>query len=118
MINLSPFGLVEIIGFVVILFLLMVLDALVTNIVARAAGREYYRVESLPWVKWLYFKFRMQPRGGAFSLFSHLGVNFLIMILIFLLPVKGGYVLFFDGLFFLRVWYMTYKAYVYARGYL
>ena len=93
------------------MFLLITLDAVITNIVARAAGMNYYRVESLPWAKWAY-----KRKNLTFAMAIHFLVNLVAMIVIVLLPIKASYILFFIGIFFLRVWSMGYKAYVYARG--
>jgi hypothetical protein len=114
MMQLQAFGLYEYLGFVMIMFLLITLDAVITNIVARAAGTNYHRVESLPWAKWSYKKYR----NLTFAMALHFLVNFILMVVIILLPIKASYILFFIGMFFLRVWSMGYKAYFYARGYL
>jgi hypothetical protein len=114
MITLQPFSIFEYIGFVIVLFFLFVMDAFITNIVARAAGREYHRVESVPWVRWIYFK----SKKFSFALMLHFLFNILLFVLIFMVPMKGGYILLFVGIFLLRVWYMGYKAYIYVRGFL
>jgi hypothetical protein len=112
MMYLQNFSLAEYVGFAVVLFLLLVLDAVLTNIVARAAGHMYYKVEPLPWVKWIYRKIN----GFTFSLAIHLMLNFAIMAIVIIMPVKASYVLLFIGVFFMRVWSVAFKAYYYGRG--
>jgi hypothetical protein len=109
--QLQGFGLYEYVGFVMIMFLLITLDAVITNIVARAAGMNYYRVESLPWAKWAYKRSNL-----TFAMAIHFLINLVVMVSIVFLPIKASYILFFIGMFFLRVWSMGYKAYIYARG--
>jgi hypothetical protein len=106
------FGLAEYVGFAIVLFLLLILDAVLTNIVARAAGNLYYKVEALPWAKWIYKKFNSM----FVALGAHILFNLVLMAIIVLLPIKASYIMFFLGIFFFRVWAVGYKAYIYGRG--
>lgn len=114
MMNISPFGLYEYIGFALVIFILGVLDAILTNIIARVIPGQYHRVEYLSWVKWIYFR----TRKYSFALAMHLMLNLLFLIIMILLPVKAGYLLVFVGFYLARVWNIGYKAYIYGRGYI
>ena len=113
MMNLAAFNLYEYIGFAIIVLILGIVDAILTNIVARVVpGKNYYRVEYLWWVKWIYSR----VKNFQYSLLIHCLFNTILVVLCVLLPIKAGYMLLFMGFLIARVWNIGYKAYVYARG--
>jgi hypothetical protein len=90
----------------VILFFIIIVDSTMTYINSKLV-QDYYLMDNLPWIRLIYRNVK-----GPLVVFLSLVVNLLVVVLVYLLPIKVTFVVFLLGFWVYRLFHTLTKSWI------